>query len=236
MKILDFNKDNVMRGRFLRRLNRFVGEVDIDGSSVRVHISDTGRLKEILTEGRQVYIIPSKNSKTDGKLLFVRMEDGLVLVNTAFHSKIAKEIVKKLIFDENADIKSEVVYRDSRIDFLVNKNFFIEVKGCNLLIDEVCFFPDAPTTRGVKHLKHLIDLSKQGYDSTLLILAFRDCRCFFPNFKTDKMFYEVFNQAIKSGVKVRVFKIKVEDNFDVKVDTEINLCEEGWVLQKISSL
>lgn len=121
-------------------------------------------------------------------------------------------------------------------DFLLNDDVLIEVKGCNLLFDRMCLFPDAPTTRGTKHLKHLIDSIKDGYKPVLLVLAFRDCECFFPNIKTDKNFAKVFKEAIYHGVEVHVFKVKIGENFEVKIDNKIPVCEEKWALQKISSL
>ncbi|MEJ5172387.1 MAG: DNA/RNA nuclease SfsA [Hydrogenothermaceae bacterium] len=234
MILYSFDKSEIVKGRFIKRLNRFVGLVDIDGKLLNVHISDTGRLKEILTEGREVYITVSKNLKTDGKLLFARMEDGLILLNTSYHSKIAYNLIKYIFPD--LDIKPEFKYKNSRIDFLVGSKYLVEVKGCNLLVDNLCLFPDAPTERGVKHLYHLIESKKEGYKPILLILAFRDCDCFFPNLKTDKMFFEAFKMAINEGVKYRIFKLKVDGDFNIIVDREIDVCEERWVLQKISSL
>lgn len=232
-----FPAENIVRATFLRRLNRFVAQVSVSGETINVHVADTGRLSEILTEGRTVYVFRKDSGKTQGKLLFAGMEDGLILINTSYHSKIASEIIRDFLFKgQDIKIKPEFQYKDSRIDFLVNDDVLIEVKGCNLLFDNLCLFPDAPTTRGAKHLKHLIDSIKDGYKPVLLVLAFRDCECFFPNIKTDKNFAMLFEEAVKEGVKVNVFKVKIGEDFKVKIDTKIPVCEEGWALQKISSL
>lgn len=232
-----FPVKDIIKAKFIRRLNRFVAQVSVDGQILTVHVADTGRLKEILTEGNTVYIIKKDGGKTDGKLLFAKMEDGLVLLNTSYHSKIASELIKNHLYrDKNIRIKPEFQYRDSRIDFLVDDRILIEVKGCNLLVDDVCLFPDAPTTRGVKHLRHLISSIDDGYKPVLLILAFRDCRCFFPNVKTDKVFYQTFKKAVEHGVEVYIFKVKVEDDFRIRIDGKIEVCEERWALQKIYSL
>lgn len=231
------SKEDIVKGIFLKRLNRFVGEVNVGGESIKVHISDTGRLKEILTEGRQVYFQKLKGKKTEGRLLGAKMEDGVVLLNTALHPYIAKGIIKDRIFyGRKVDLKAEVVYKDSRLDFMVDGKFLIEVKSCNLLQDEVCLFPDAPTFRGVKHLRHLVQSIEEGYSPILLILAFRECKCFFPNFHTDKLFYQTFKHAVDRGVDVRIFKVKVEEDFCISVKEEIGICEERWFLQKISSI
>lgn len=228
---------NITKATFLKRVNRFVAQVLVDGKTIDVHVADTGRLKEILTEGRTVYITKTSTGKTDGKLLFAQMEDGLVLINTSYHSKIASIVIRDYLFkDRNITIKPEFKYKDSRIDFLIDENILIEVKGCNLVVDNICLFPDAPTLRGAKHLKHLIESIKDGYRPMLLILAFRECGCFFPNEKTDKNFAQMFKQAIKLGVEVNVFKVKIGEDFRVKIGNKIPVCEEKWALQKISSL
>lgn len=232
-----FPAENIVRATFLRRLNRFVAQVSVGDEVLSVHVADTGRLKEILTEGRTVYIVRKNSGKTEGRLLFAKMEDGLILLNTSYHQKIALMVIREYLFkDRNIKIKPEFSYKHSRIDFLVNDDVLIEVKGCNLLFDRMCLFPDAPTTRGTKHLKHLIDSIKDGYKPVLLVLAFRDCECFFPNIKTDKNFAKVFKEAIYHGVEVHVFKVKIGENFEVKIDNKIPVCEEKWALQKISSL
>lgn len=232
-----FPVNNIIKATFLRRVNRFVAQVEVDGKILNVHVADTGRLKEILREGRTVYITQKEDGKTEGKLLFAQMEDGLILLNTFYHSKIASMVIRDYMFKgQNIELKPEFKYRDSRIDFLVNDKILVEVKGCNLLVDNFCLFPDAPTTRGTKHLKHLIDSIKDGYKPILLILAFRDCDCFFPNIKTDKNFTDTFKEAINAGLEVNIFKIKIDQSFRVKIDDKIPVCEERWVLQKISSL
>lgn len=232
---LEIGKD-IKRAVFLKRINRFVGQVLVEDRILNVHIADTGRLKEILTEGRTVYISVKNDGKTKGRLLFAEVED-LILVNTSFHSKIASFIIKDILFNKRKlKIKSEFNYKDSRIDFLVDDRFLIEVKGCNLAIDNVCLFPDAPTSRGEKHLRHLIESIKDGYKPMLLILAFRECDCFFPNFWTDRKFYNTFKEAVDYGLEINIFRIKVNNRFDIEVGRKIGLCEEKWALQKISSL
>lgn len=228
---------DILRAEFLRRLNRFVGEVKLGDSFLKVHIADTGRLKEILTEGREVYIQKAKNLKTDGKLIAAKMEDGIILLNTSFHPKIAKSVIQDYLFKgKEIYLKSEFRYRGSRIDFLVDGRFLIEVKGCNLKKDELCLFPDAPTSRGVRQINHLVESIEEGYKPILLILAFRECSCFFPNLLTDRNFYQSFKKAVERGLEVRIFKVKVNTDFKVRIDGEIGLCEEKWALQKIYSL
>lgn len=227
-----------IEGKFLYRKNRFVGVCQVNGEVVECHISDTGRLKEILTEGREILLLKSsQNNKLPYKLLSAKMEEGFILVNTSIHSKIGKKIIELgLLGFKPKKIKSEVVYKDSRIDFLADERLYIELKGCNLLVDKQCLFPDAPTTRGLKHLKHLIEIKKEGYESAIMILSLRECKTFLPNIKTDPDFSKMFETALKEGVKFYGFKVKFDKDFNIVYNGKLEVDEKLWSWQKKSSL
>jgi len=148
----------IEEGVFLERENRFVGKCSIDGRNFKCHIADPGRLKEILTEGRRVFVVKNpKGYRTDYRLIAVSMEDGIILLNTSVHSKIGYEAIKRGVLGFVPEkIKKEVPFERSRIDFLVDDNVFVELKGCNLKVGKRCLFPDAPTERGRRHLFHQI--------------------------------------------------------------------------------
>ncbi len=205
----------LVKGRFKERLNRFVGVVQVNGKEYLCHIADTGRLKEILTEGREVILAENPPQlKTDFKLVACKMEHW-ALINTAIHSKIAEQAIKKGVLGfVPKTIKREVKAGNSRLDFLID-DMYAELKGSNLLIDDKCVFPDAPTARGLKHLKELIALRESGKRSALIIMALRDCKYFFPNEKLDPAFSKEFQRAIEKGVGFYGFKVKIEDNFAV---------------------
>jgi sugar fermentation stimulation protein A len=231
MIILESNQiGNPVGAKFLYRKNRFVGVCDFNGDVVECHISDTGRLKEILVEGKDVLLLKSKeNNKLPYKLLAVNMEEGFILVNTSIHSKIGKNIIQSgLLGFTPKSIKTEVKFINSRIDFLVDDKLFIELKGCNLKIDKTCYFPDAPTERGLKHLKHLLDLKRKGFESGIMVLSLRDCDKFLPNFETDPQFSKMFVQIIKEGVKFYGFKVKFDANYNIvyngKLEVGDGLC------------
>ncbi|WP_457567582.1 DNA/RNA nuclease SfsA [Desulfurobacterium sp.] len=198
---------------FLKRKNRFVGECLLNGKKITCHIADTGRLKEILTAGREILVSPNPPFlKTDSKLIAVRMEEGFILLNTSIHSKIAEAAIKLGILGFIPDtIEKEVKTGKSRIDFLVNGNHYIEVKGCNLKVGNLCMFPDAPTVRGKRHLEELIKLKQKGFKTSILVLVLRDAEIFAPNDKTDPEFAATFYRALESGVEFKSFKVKIED-------------------------
>ncbi len=217
----------IEKGFFIGRKNRFVGLCKIKNQTKTCHIADPGRLKEILTKGREILVVKNKPElKLDYKLVAVKMEEGWILLNTSIHSHIAYEAIKAGVLGfKPKKIKKEVKYGESRLDFLIDENVFIELKGSNLLIDGKCIFPDAPTKRGVKHLKELIKISEKGLKSYILIMGLRDCRCFDINRMLDPEFAKTFDTALQKGVTYRGFRIKIDQDFKVVLNGELPLCE-----------
>ncbi|WP_253254781.1 DNA/RNA nuclease SfsA [Methanofervidicoccus sp. A16] len=201
-------------GRFIKRENRFLGRIVVDGKERSCYIADTGRLRDILVKDREIWVIKNREGlKTDYTLITVNVEGEWVLVNTSLHSNIAYRAIEKGVLGFIPKrIEKEVKFKNSRFDFLVDKNTFVELKGCNLVKGDTGYFPDAPTKRGVKHLRELIEAKEKGYNAVILIMALRDCKYFLPNSETDREFSEMFYKALDKGVNFRGFKIKVEEN------------------------
>jgi len=216
----------IEKASFIERPNRFVGLCKVNGLTKRCHIADSGRLKEILTTGRELLVVKNPDGmKTDYKVLAAKMEDGWILLNTSFHSKIGKKAIEKGVLGFRPEkIISEVKYGKSRIDFLVDKNIFVELKGSNLLKGKKCIFPDASTSRGRKHLEELIRAVKEGYKAYILIMVLRDCRCFETNKELDPEFSNSFEKALKLGVKFVGFKVKIDKDLNVILNGKIDLC------------
>jgi len=210
-------------GRFIRRENRFVGRVVVDGRERSCYIADTGRLKDILVKGREVWVIKNREGlKTDYRLITVNVEGEWVLVNTSLHSTIASRAIEKGVLGFTPrSIRREVTFKNSRFDFLVDNNTFVELKGCNLVRGDTGYFPDAPTKRGVKHLRELIEAKEMGYNAVILIMALRECKYFLPNFKMDRAFSEMFYRALEKGVEFRGFKVKVGEDKKVYLDSDL---------------
>ena len=211
---------DLTRGLFIERPNRFVGLVSVDRKIFKAHISDTGRLKELLVSEARTLLAENPGGKLDYKLIAVEKDNEWVFLNTSLHSKIAEEIIRKgFLGFIPSKIEKEVRWGKSRIDFRVNSNFYIEIKGCNLSENGICLFPDAPTERGRKHLVELIELKQIGFRTAVMFLAFRNCSCFKPNKERDPLFSEVFEQALKEGIEFFGFKL----GFDP---------ESGWIYLK----
>lgn len=205
----------IVKGIFINRPNRFIAKVEINGNVETVHVKNTGRCRELLTDRALVILEVSDNPnrKTKYDLIMV-YKPGLGWVN--MDSQAPNKVVGEWLINQGYDyVKPEYVYGDSRIDFYMergNDKFLMEVKGCTLEIDGVGYFPDAPTERGVKHIKELIKASKEGYKCYLaFVIQMEGVNIVKPNIDTHKEFAEILSVAEKEGVEVLYLKCKVDE-------------------------
>lgn len=205
---------NITKATFLNRPNRFIAEVDISGQREVVHVKNTGRCKELLIPGCEVWLTspgtPDRKTKYD--LVAVRKGNG-ILFN--IDSQAPNKVVKEWLLTQDYDrVIPEYTYGDSRIDFYMEKGterYLMEVKGCTLEIEGIGYFPDAPTERGVKHIRELIKAKKAGYHAILAFVIQMDgvyeVRA---NVETHPEFGEALEEARKAGVEVMFLKCHVE--------------------------
>ncbi|NYT20001.1 MAG: DNA/RNA nuclease SfsA [Methanosarcinales archaeon] len=228
--------------KLLSRPNRFLGVVDItsiSGSSTdiqeeKVHIHDPGRLEDLLYAGNALLLKKAANTnrKTGWDVIAAKAEDGWVLINSAFHRKIAEWAIRNEVypFFEGLDsVAAEQKFGESRLDFLLGKSdtkIWVEVKGCTLIDDRKAIFPDAPTLRGKRHIEELIKAVKGGDEALLLVLVFRpNAQCFAPNKAIDPDLAAVFRDAIAAGVKVCPLVFSYEGR-EIIYRGRIPLCDE----------
>jgi len=221
---------DIEKATFIERPNRFKAICEKDGKVVSCHVADPGRLKEIFIPGRKVLVAKHPpGMKTEYKLLAINVDDEWVLLNTSIHSKIGEEAIKRGVLGfRPKKIKREVRFGSSRIDYLLDDKIFVELKGTNLLMEGCCLFPDAPTERGARHLRELKEAIKQGYESYILFMGLRNCKCFKTHHKLDPNFSAEFKDALQKGVKFKGFKIFLDDNnLTVHLGEELVLCDDG---------
>ena len=212
--------NRVIEGKFIDRPNRFIAHVEINGKRETVHVKNTGRCKELLIPGVKVILEmadnPSRKTKYD--LIAVYKEDfGLINIDSQAPNKVAYEWLLK---QDYAYIKPEYTYGSSRFDFYMekgNEKYLLEIKGCTLERNGIGFFPDAPTTRGSKHLKELVEATKEGYHSMLgFVIQMDGVDMVYPNVETDPDFAQSFDDAKNAGVKVLYLKCHIEeDGFEI---------------------
>jgi sugar fermentation stimulation protein A len=204
--------DNVCRAVFLERLNRFVARVELDGRPETVHVKNTGRLRELLVPGSEVWLTRSGNPerKTQYDLIAVRKQNGMLFnIDSQAANAVTLEWLRQQDWDE---IRPEYTYGASRVDFFMRKGtqkHLMEVKGCTLERDGVGFFPDAPTERGAKHLRELANA--KGYQPVLTFVIQMDgITEVRGNRETDPVFCEALEDARKAGVKIIFLPCHVE--------------------------
>lgn len=198
----------MVHGEFLRRPNRFIAHVRIDGTEQIVHVKNTGRCRELLPEGAKVWCqhFDSDTRKTAYDLIAVQKGTRLINMDSQAPNKAVMEWLQSGGLGQIQDLRAESTHGDSRFDFSFTKDgraCFLEVKGCTLETDGVCAFPDAPTTRGTKHLRHLTELAQEGFGTyVLFVIQMQDVRCIHPNDATDPAFGKALREAAAAGVQV----------------------------------
>ena len=206
--------DNVTKAVFVKRPNRFIAEVDINGHRETVHVKNTGRCKELLIPGCEVWLTapgtPGRKTKYD--LIAVRKDTGMLF---NIDSQAPNKVVKEWLLSQDYDmVVPEYTYGDSRIDFYMERRaekYLMEVKGCTLERDGIGFFPDAPTERGVKHIRELIKAREDGYHSILAFVIQMDgVSEVRANVNTHPEFGEALEEAKNAGVEIWFFKCHVE--------------------------
>ena len=212
------NYPNMIPGRFLARPNRFIARVEINGKEETVHVKNTGRCRELLQPGAEVWCQESSNPnrRTKFDLITVRKGDRLINMDSQAPNMAAGEWLRSGGLGEISNLKSECFQGDSRFDFSFEKEgklCFLEVKGVTLENDGVCAFPDAPTQRGVKHLKGLTGLAREGYGAyVLFVIQMPDVKYLHPNDITDPAFGEALREAAAAGVQVMAMDCAVTEN------------------------
>ena len=197
---------NIVPGRFLNRPNRFIAHVEIRGKEEICHVKNTGRCRELLTPDAQVWCqeFDSATRKTKFDLIAVQKGNRLINMDSQAPNKAAREWLLAGGLGPIEWLRPETTHEDSRFDFSFYKDgklCFLEVKGVTLENDGVCAFPDAPTTRGVKHLQGLTRASQAGFGSyVLFVIQMAAVKHLHPNDITDPAFGNALREAAAAGV------------------------------------
>ena len=246
--------NRVVPGTFLQRPNRFIAHVIINGREEICHVKNTGRCRELLVPGCTVYCAVSDNPerKTKFDLIAVeKMTEGdTLLIN--MDSQAPNAGVKEWLqsdaspFGKINYLKPECKYENSRFDFYLEcdtettrtstasapteketaapRRIFLEVKGVTLEDKGVVLFPDAPTERGVKHIRELIRCLEEGYETyVLFVVQMEQALYFTPNRKTHPQFADALCEAQNAGVHLSAFTCKVTPD-EMIIDKELKVC------------
>ena len=221
---------DMVPGVFLSRPNRFIAHVEIDGQLEIVHVKNTGRCRELLPAGAEVFCQRSRNParKTKFDLITVRKGSRLINMDSQAPNIAAREWLQSGGLGPVEDIRPETTHGDSRFDFSFTKDgqtCFLEVKGVTLENNGICAFPDAPTQRGAKHLRGLTQAAKEGFGAyVLFVIQMADVKYLHPNDTTDPNFGKALREAAANGVQVLAMDCRVtEDSMTIRKSVEVRL-------------
>ncbi len=221
--------EKIVRGHFISRPNRFIAYCFVDGEEVICHVKNTGRCRELLIPGATVLLLDQRHNKarkTPFDLISVYKGEKLINMDSQAPNKIAEELMGKMF--PKATIRREVTYGESRIDLFIengDEKVFVEVKGVTLEIDGVARFPDAPTERGIKHLRSLEKAVAEGYRAiALFIIQMKGITHFEPNEVTHPEFAAALREAKNNGVEIWAYDCIVNEGaVDAHMPVEVRL-------------
>lgn len=208
----------LVAARFLTRLNRFAALVELAGQEVMVHIPNSGRMGELLEPGRRLLLAPAagEHRKTRFDLALVDLDTTLVSADSRLpNGLVAAALAAGELppFQEYPELRREVRYGDSRLDLLLTGPSgccYAEVKSVTLVVDGLALFPDAPTIRGVKHLRELSQAVAAGHRAAALFVVQRDdALAFSPYDAADPEFGAALRSAQAAGVEVYAYGCRV---------------------------
>jgi len=198
---------------FTARPNRFLGEVKIDGRRAECYIPNPGRMEELLRPGAEVYIIEKRSEmrKTRWDLVAVRHGGILVSIDSRVPNAVVSEAVEAGGIPEFGGLRlarREPTVGESRLDFLLEgdaETLYLEVKSCTLVREGTGLFPDAPTTRGSRHLHTLMGLLGEGRAALFFLVQRPDALSLKPNEATDQVFAKTLSEADQAGVEIYAY-------------------------------
>lgn len=204
---------------FLRRENRFRATVLMDGREVSAHVPNSGRLGELLIPGATCYLSPSPSPqrRTAYDLRLVAEGQTLVSIDARLPNSLFADALRQgrlSAFSSYQKWQAEARHGDSRLDFLLRdgagRRLWVETKSVTLIQNATALFPDAPTARGVKHIRALQDVVLAGDQAAVVFIVQRDdAECFAPHPSADPLFARSLTKAIRHGVQARAYRCQV---------------------------
>ena len=230
---------DIVEGTFLERPNRFIAYAEINGRREKVHVKNTGRCRELLTEHAPVYLErnDSKTRSTAYDLVAVEKQGRLINMDSQAPNRAVEEwLRKKILFPDLSLLRPETKYGNSRFDFYIEtpeKKIFMEVKGVTLEENNCVMFPDAPSERALKHVEELTEAKKDGYEAYILfVIQMKDVDYFTPNAAMQPAFAEALKKAEEAGVHILAYDCFIgRDCMEIQDKVKIRLSDEEDFLE-----
>ncbi len=208
----------MIKAKFIERKNRFAALVEVAGEEVLAHVANSGRLRELLCPGAEVYLEDKRGAgrATLYDLALVKYKGMFVSVDARVPNRVIADAVNNGLLEEFKGcrvVKREIKYGESRLDLLLDsegQKYYVEVKSVTLVVDGTARFPDAPTERGARHLNELVRACSEGNKAAVVFLIQReDAAVFSPNDTTDPAFGAALRNAFHNGVNVFAYICKI---------------------------
>ena len=202
-----------VEARLIDRPNRFLGVVEVDGSTEECFIPNPGRMHELMVPGARVYLLEKRGEhrKTRYDMVLVDYQGVLVSIDSRLPNTLLAETVNPGLLNEFRGYtveKTEPVFHDSRLDLVLSDGrgqVVVETKSCTLVEDGVALFPDAPTKRGARHMRTLVKALETGRSAAVFVIQRGDASEFRPNDGTDPEFGEALRSAASMGVETYAY-------------------------------
>lgn len=222
--------ENIIAATFLSRPNRFIAHIKVNNKEEICHVKNTGRCKELLLPGVELYVQTNNNParKTKFDLITVKKGNRLINMDSQAPNKVVGEWLAAGNLPGVTFIKPECKYGNSRFDFYLEfgeQKAFMEVKGITLEENGIVRFPDAPTERGLKHLHELCACTKENYKAfVFLVIQMNGVKHFEPNWETHAAFGQALIEAQKTGVKILAYDCLVsKDILEINQPVKVQL-------------
>ena len=225
-------EDKLISGLLIKRYKRFFVDIKVGNKIVTAHCPNTGSMQGLLDKNNKVWLTKTANPNRKLKytLQIIENQNAKVGINTHITNKITLEALKSSIIEKFKNfetVKQEVNFgSNTRFDFLITegtKKSFIEVKNVTLSRKKgVAEFPDAVTSRGLKHIKELLKANQKGYEIYLLYIIQRDdCNKFELAKDIDPKYCELLVKAVKKNLNVLCYDCKFSSK-GIKLNRKIN--------------
>lgn len=221
---IEIFKKELIEAEFIDRPNRFIVNCLLNKKNITAYLPNPGKLLELLIKGAKTYLIKGKSTGINYKMVAVLKDSIPVMVDTHVNNIALKELLMRGLirgFEKYDDLREEVRVGKSRFDFIIQKNSqinYIEAKSCTLFGQNIAMFPDAVTSRGNRHLRELVELSKNGNQCHVIFVAHSPRVCFFmPDFHTDLDFSKTFLN-VEGSIHLKAIGLKWTDNLQLSED------------------
>ncbi len=218
----------LVEGRFIKRLNRFAALVDVERREYLAHVPNSGRMGELLVPGFRVLLVPAPQGtsrKTSFDLALVDTGDALSSADARLPNKLVAEALARRWMPQFGGypvVRGEQVFGESRLDFLLERpegKCYVETKSVTLVEDGVGLFPDAPTVRGVKHLRSLMAARDAGHEAAVVFVIQRaDADAFAPHDVADPLLGATLREAVAAGVDAWAYRCRVSEQCIILAD------------------